>query len=343
MLVDQGIRTAPRPLCYLCGSAGNVLYTALSDRLFAAPGKWQLSRCTNPGCRLVWLNPMPVEEDIAQAYTAYYTHNDVAVPQQALPARYIAARTSYLQHRYGYPSRGAARSLVTRLQALRPDWRAEFDFEVLYLPAVPDGKLLDVGCGWGEFLQRMETRGWTVEGVDFDEKAVENARSKGLTVHCGRLADLRFADASFDAVTMSHLIEHVHDPLALLKESYRILRPQGRLVVVTPNSLSYGHRLFRHNWRGLEPPRHLHIFNRAALTNLARKAGFRTVNVVSTIRDANGMLVASRSLHHNDRHTMGQPVTRIEHRWGRAMQLAEWLILRVNPNAGEELALVAER
>src|SRR5690242_5713387 len=71
---NDTIRSRECPDCYVCGSPGQRLYSDLQDRLFSAPGKWNLSQCTNAECGTVWLNPMPLEEDIIRAYQDYYTH-----------------------------------------------------------------------------------------------------------------------------------------------------------------------------------------------------------------------------------------------------------------------------
>ena len=121
----------------------------------------------------------------------------------------------------------------------------------------------------------MRIAGWEVEGLDFDEKAIDRAwREYGVTVRHGDLRAACYPDGSFDAVTMNHVIEHVHDPIAPLAESWRILISGGRLVVATPNIASSGHERFGRNWRGLEPPRHLHLFSEKTLAEAARHAGF---------------------------------------------------------------------
>src|SRR5438105_3101279 len=68
------IRVRPQPECYVCGARGQQQYRDLRDRINHAPGVWNLSRCPNPKCGLLWLDPMPSEEDIGKAYTTYFTH-----------------------------------------------------------------------------------------------------------------------------------------------------------------------------------------------------------------------------------------------------------------------------
>src|SRR5438477_10042475 len=71
---SEMIRSAPSPICCLCGGRGEVIHSALPDRLFDAPGVWNLKQCSNSSCRLIWLDPMPLTQDLGKAYTSYYTH-----------------------------------------------------------------------------------------------------------------------------------------------------------------------------------------------------------------------------------------------------------------------------
>ena len=293
---------------------------------------WTLKQCPRPECGLVWLDPMPVEEDIYLAYARYHTHDDVPVPR-ASRLRFL--KLGYLSHRYGYRASAAVRALGMLLY-LAPKRRAKVDSQAFYLPAKAQGRLLDVGCGGGQELRWMAELGWQVEGVEPDPAAVQVAREKGLTVHQGMLQAQRFQDASFDAVINSHVIEHVHDPLALLRECRRILRPGGRLVVVTPNIRSWGHRLYRRAWRGLEPPRHLQIFSAPSLAALAGEAGFAAHECRAITRSAGDILLASRRLQRKESQSSGG--SRL---WAGSMALAEWARAYFDGDAGEELVLIA--
>jgi 2-polyprenyl-3-methyl-5-hydroxy-6-metoxy-1,4-benzoquinol methylase len=346
------IRTRPCPDCYLCGVAGVVLYDGLTDRLFGAPGRWRLKRCPSASCGLIWLDPMPLEEEIGKAYASYYTHENYYAPQEprkhpdsALRRSYASVKESYLASTYGYDRASEANGwrLLGRLLYLLPGRRADLDFSVMYLPYLPSGRLLEVGCGGGDMLKAMSKLGWRVEGVDFDPKAVERARAQGLTVSLGTLEAQAYPDESFDAIAMIHVIEHVHEPLELLRECRRVLKPGGRLLVVTPNAGSWGHRRFKEDWRGLEPPRHLHIFTVPAIDRLMAPLGFKKHLAVTTIRDANNLLIASRSLKRTGRYVMGAPQPGSVRLWGRAVQHLEWALLSVNPHLGEEIALIAEK
>lgn len=342
---NDEIRARPCPDCYLCGAQGKPLYQGLKDRLFGAPGEWNLKKCPNPECGLVWLDPMPLEEDISKAYQNYYTHQDRYISNTWPRRVYRLAKEGYLVRKYGYYTESVAtwKKFLGIFVYLDPGRRAALDASIMYLPAQPNGRLLEVGCGSGQMLKLMQDLGWRVEGVDFDPAAVENAQAKGLQVRLGTLESQVYPDDYFDAITMSHLIEHVHDPLQLLRECNRILRPGGSLVVVTPNGGSWGHKLFRDAWRGLEPPRHLHVFTIPSLYCLAEKAGFKKLRISTTIRGANGLFMASRSIQRTGKHVNGGPQPRAVRIWARGMQLVEWAILKVKPDIGEEITLMGKK
>ena len=125
-------------------------------------------------------------------------------------------------------------------------------------PASQDARLLDVGCGSGTYMKLMRDLGWHVRGVELDEGAVRTARKAKLDVRQGTMDDLDpEVDGLFDVVTVGHVIEHTHDPIAALRAACAVLKPGGMLWIGTPNLGSLGAHLFRARWRALEPPRHL--------------------------------------------------------------------------------------
>lgn len=342
------IRTRPHPKCYLCGMPGDLLYEGLKDRLFGLPGKWNLKKCSNKECELIWLDPTPIEEDIGKAYKNYYTHidpEDFSIDTPWLDPKKPSVTKGYLALKYGYFSdiTPAWQKLLGFLKYLRIAKRAVLDFQIMYLSANSNGRLLEVGCGSGSMLKMMKDLGWQVEGLDFDPRAVENAKSKGLKVNCGTLEEQGYPENYFDAITMSHVIEHVHNPLSLLKECYRILRPGGKLAMVTPNTNSLGYLYFQSSWLHLDPPRHLSLFSPHTLQRLVKNAGFQETKMATTIRDAEGLFAASHSIKKTGKHTMGISPSRAINTLGQVAQLIEWLGLKVNPNIGEEIALIGKK
>lgn len=342
---NNKIRTHTCPDCYICRTKGRPLYQDLEDRLFGVQGKWNLKKCPSPDCGLIWLDPMPLEEDIGKAYVNYYTHQDTNEDRNRLRTRlFCFVKEGYWAKKYGYfnDSVRGWKILLSNLIYLHPLRHAEIDMMVRYLPA-QSGRLLDVGCGNGEWLEFMQTLGWLVEGIDFDNYAVDIAKNKGLPVHFGTLETQNYPDNHFDAITMKHVIEHVHQPLRLLLECKRVLKPGGSLVVVSPNSESYGHSLFKSAWFHLDPPRHLCIFGSQSLRRVVEKADFKNIAISTTIRWYDTTFIRSKCIYYKGQCFVNSRQPRTTRLWARGMQFTESAILRLKPDIGEELILIAEK
>ncbi len=348
--VDQAdesqIRTVACPQCILCGGEGNTIYSGQRDRLFGTAGVWNLKICSNRECGLIWLDPMPIREDIGKAYANYYTHKAVDSSRRTGLLKRIRAlaQRGYWANRYHYEAGShpfLARTLG-RVLSLSPIHRRETDAWVRCLPAVPQGRLLDVGCGSGEWLLAMRQRGWTVEGVDFDDGAVKLARQMGLKVECGSLEEQNYPDDYFDAVTLNHVIEHVPDPVRTLAECRRILKPKGKLILFTPNNASLGHRIFKEYWRGLEPPRHLHIFSMKSMHRALVRAGFQEMTLLPFI--VTSVIYDSLRLRWGRTNFSGG-TTRNWPAWGitRLFKIAELCLLPWNRSLGDCVIAIAAK
>lgn len=338
---EGGVRTRPVPDCPLCGGPGRLLHGGLRDRLFAAPGTWSVRECGGEACGLLWLDPVPLPEDLGRVYTEYFTHGERPPrPPSLLRRVLLAARAGFLARHHGGPPAGAGARLLALLPHLHPGWKAELHHRAMHLRVRPGGRLLEVGCGTGELLDGARGLGWTVTGVDFDPAAVAVARRRGLDVREGDLAAQRFPDGAFDAVAMFHVFEHVPDPPALLAECRRILAPGGRLVVATPNPRSRGRRRFGEAWMGLDPPRHLHLYPPGVLRREAERAGFRTVDCRTTLRDAEVMYAGSLSIERTGRYAFGEPIPAALRPRTLLFLYASWLAGALRRDVREETVLV---
>ena len=339
MADDPILRTRPAPTCPVCGGGGLPSHEGLEDRLFGAPGTWSLRRCDDAGCGCLWLDPAPLAKDLPLAYRQYYTH--VAPPRDSVARRiYWTAARAWLARRWGYAA-GAPAWPWTWLAAgfdLSGARRAELEQSILFLRGERPGRVLDVGCGEGARLVRLRDLGWSVAGIDLDPAAVARAREKGLEVHLGELANAPFGESEFDAITLSHVIEHVPDPGTVLAQCRRVLSPGGQLVVVTPNAGSLGHLRFGARWRGLEPPRHLQIFTPPALASAVARAGFAGIRTRTVTRIAG--VIARESLAPES--VAGRtPVAGAIRQAAAAFAREERARHRLEPGLGEEIVLEA--
>jgi 2-polyprenyl-3-methyl-5-hydroxy-6-metoxy-1,4-benzoquinol methylase len=178
-----------------------------------------------------------------------------------------------------------------------PKWRKKLKHRFRHLPRPnPGARLLDVGSGNGGFLELAQSAGWDVTGVDPDPLAVESAVHRGLNVRHGGIEACADMNESFDVVTMNHVIEHVHDPFNTLQVAYKLLKSGGFIWLSTPNIESFGYEFYGRNWRGLEPPRHLILFNLDAISTLLQKVGFSSIENKSTNQNFTNMAVKSEAL-----------------------------------------------
>ncbi|HKV63631.1 MAG TPA: class I SAM-dependent methyltransferase [Candidatus Acidoferrum sp.] len=341
---EHQIESRACPTCYVCGALGEPLYDGLKERLYGASGTWNLKRCPSSDCDLVWLDPMPNEEELHRAYTTYYTH--APIPDSLAYRFRQRVKRGYAGLAYGY-RQGV--SLLDRLLALPlvflPSLREQAAANgLMYLRGEHTGRLLEIGCGSGAFLAGMQQLGWQVEGIDTDPQAIEIAsRNYSLRVRKGSLWEHRYPTASFDAVVMCHVFEHLPDPRALLSECRRILAPGGTLVITTPNIQSLGHRKFQSSWIHLDPPRHLHIFSLDSLRSIVTDSGLVPKTLRSTARWAHGAWTLSSYIRRDGVTQMGR-----KGNWRMKLRSVlfrsmESFALHLDKAAGEELLLIAKK
>ena len=186
--------------------------------------------------------------------------------------------------------------------------------------------------------------GWEVEGQEIDPGAgAHHLQDSDIRVYQAPLEELHLPEGRYDAIVMNHVIEHAVDPPALLRECRRLLKQEGQLVVVTPNTGSLGHRLFGPHWRPLEPPRHLFLFSDRNLPHLARKAGFLNAEVWTSAANATGFVIESWNLRRDGTHLVGSAPSAIPRLVGLAFQVAASLAIRVWRSSGEEVVLRARK
>lgn len=145
-------------------------------------------------------------------------------------------------------------------------------------------RLLDVGTGWGYLLDVAAASGFDVHGIDTSAAAAyKTAERFPGRVMARSIEDARFAGASFDVITMTDVIEHVADPVGLMREVSRVLRPGGLLFIITPDTDSWSHRLLGGQWFQYKYE-HVTYWNRATLERLLAPFGFSIVSAKGNVK-----------------------------------------------------------
>lgn len=242
-------KEAPSERCFACGSAEHDSLFSASDRLYRISNDvFQVVECRQ--CGLMRLSPQP--------------------PPSALQVFYPKS--------YWYAPEGSAADVIEEIYrrfVLRDHVR--FVNRALR-DSRESGPVLDVGCGGGLFLELLRQRGFGVVGLDVSVEAARVAwKQNGVPAVCGTLSQAPIAPNSCAAITMFHVLEHLHDPRSYLEAARGLLRPEGRLIVQVPNAACWQFRLLGSAWNGLDVPRHLFDFRQQDLEKLLKVSGFEVL------------------------------------------------------------------
>ncbi len=220
--------------CFLCGGAQRTRFT-LGERC--------LLYCAP--CQLGQLAPLPTDAELAALYAsqAYFEGSD---------------RVGYADYVAQAPQH--ARSFRRQLEWL--------------LARGPVHDLLEIGCGPGLFLTEARRLGVaTTVGTDLNPWAVDAARARGLDARLGSIESVP-ATARFDAIVLLDVLEHVAEPLPFLAAVRARLRPEGRLLVMTPNLRSVLARVSGRRWVSLKIPEHVRYYSPRGITAVLAASGF---------------------------------------------------------------------
>lgn len=210
--------------------------------LFSTSGH-RVVRCDD--CGLVFLNPQPSDEELREIYSAQY---------------FLGSETEEGQRDASQIKQATGREYLSEIMRYRGN---------------QTGRLLEVGCGDGDFLELAETQNWEVTGIEYSPAACDRARQrlKRGEVHQGELQPGLLAADQFDLCVLSDVLEHVRSPQQFLQEIHRVLKPGGTLFIATPSTDSWSARLLRQNWMEFKTE-HLIYFDCQTLQTALIKAGF---------------------------------------------------------------------
>ncbi len=229
--------------CPLCGGVDYArVVSGAADYEYGLPGDFHVSRCN--GCGLLSQNPRPPFDDILRYYTEGYE-----------PYRQVGSKLMFF---------------VRQQAVIKPRLRN-------YKRLIGDsGRVLDVGCSTGAVLMMLKKHtDYELYGVEPVAYAAELARGLGLNVHTGLLEDAPYEAGFFNLIAMNHVLEHVPNPMEVVRRVYELLAPGGALVGEIPCADCIERRIFGGCWQGYHLPRHLTWFTRRQLEAFLKKAGFR--------------------------------------------------------------------
>jgi SAM-dependent methyltransferase len=247
--------------CPLCSGNSSVLYSDCFDFEYFVASSAQFYRCTN--CGFVMMDPVPTRTELSELYPADY-------------------------HNFDQPSNAISRLLLNRYY--------EHQSALCRRQMPPGGSFLEIGCASGDILERMQRAGSRdVQGIEISGEACEQAWKRHLNVFHGTLDEFE-TDDKFDLVFMSHVIEHVLDPVATVAKIRTMLKPGGVLYLETPNVRALDSRLWKNKWGLIHYPRHLYLFDRSTVRRLLEASGLVDVRVASELNSCGWALSVQSEL-----------------------------------------------
>ena len=253
--------------CPWCGSEKAQINLWLKDE-FLTKEDFHICECLN--CGLLYTMPRPDKDKIGAYYKseAYYSHQENK--KGFIPKVYERVKSINLKHKYRLATNG-----------MQP------------------GKLLDIGCGVGDFLHTAEMHGWECIGVEpsEDAKTIAQKRMKGTIITSEELES--FSDGAFDVITMWHVLEHVDDLKWQVAQLQRLVKPSGRVVIAVPNYKSYDGQFYKEHWAAYDVPRHLNHFNRITLSKIFKTSSLELVKMDKLKWDAYYISYLSEQYRHH--------------------------------------------
>lgn len=254
--------------CPWCGSENAQLHIELKD-LFLTQEPFKILECKD--CGLLYTKPRPNKEEIGKYYKSdeYYSHQENK--EGFIPKVYEKVKSINLKNKYTIATEKTRK-----------------------------GKILDIGCGVGDFLHTMEQHGWEGTGVEPSEeaKAIAKKRIKAQLLSSEEQENL--IDGSFDVITMWHVLEHVDALRWQIQQLYRLCKPGGRIIIALPNYKSYDGQYYKAAWAAYDVPRHLNHFNEETIIKIFEESHLKHIKTKKLHWDAYYIsYMSEKYLHHS--------------------------------------------
>ena len=254
--------------CPWCGSENAQLHIELKD-LFLTQEPFKILECKD--CGLLYTTPRPNKDEIGKYYKSdeYYSHQENK--EGFIPKVYEKVKSINLKNKYTIATEKTRK-----------------------------GKILDIGCGVGDFLHTMEQHGWEGTGVEPSEeaKAIAKKRIKAQLFSSEEQENL--TEGSFDVITMWHVLEHVDALRWQIQQLYRLCKPGGRIIIALPNYKSYDGQYYKAAWAAYDVPRHLNHFNEETIIKIFEESHLKHIKTEKLHWDAYYIsYMSEKYLHHS--------------------------------------------
>jgi SAM-dependent methyltransferase len=229
-----------------------------------------------PVCNSAHINPLLTVKDhsVSKEEFVVWQCSDCSlrftqdVPDETSIGRYYQS-TDYISH--SNTNKGLVNQLYQKVRNYTLNQKAN----LIIGQTVKKGKILDLGAGIGAFLHTMKEKGWEISGIEPDAGARQQAKNLFDIELPGTDALHQFPQNSFDAITLWHVLEHVHQLHSYIERLKTLLKPEGKLFIAVPNYESLDSSIYKNDWAAYDVPRHLYHFTPGAIEVLMKQHGLR--------------------------------------------------------------------
>lgn len=282
--------------CNLCGSNDSKVYIERARDLYnGIEGEFNLVECKR--CSFIYTNPRPTMDTIGYFYpdsAGYY----LPEKEKERKNNYVSViRDSILTNYFGYPFNKLPK-LFDSLIYLVIKRRLRISHTPNYIKS---GKLLDIGCSWGRYLQSMDELGWDVYGIEYNESAAKIAKERfgNSKIFHGTIEQYEFQEKSFNVINMNMVLEHIYHPKEILTKINLLLKENGQLIISVPDISGFEAKLYKEKFYGLQVPTHVNHFTPKTLRRVLLETGYEVEGIYHQSFDRD--LVASAGYYKSDK------------------------------------------
>lgn len=230
--------------CPLGCSQSDTAVQSSRDRISGVPGEFFMVRCNN--CGLLRTDPRPSPETMGVFY-----------PDDYGPYKTV-------------PSLDEAHSNV-------PAWKRKIGLTAQNIPSISPGRMLELGCASGNYMEQMRNAGWEVEGIEFSPSAAYIARKRGFRVTSGAVENVESPTSKYRIITAWMVLEHLHEPVKVLERLLDWIEPDGYLVLSIPDASAFERSIFGDAYYALQLPSHLYHFSPKTIRKVLNASGWEAV------------------------------------------------------------------